>query len=89
MAIAFFFRRALDRIRVLPNFFLHRYASHRMFTMSRGWERYFYLLTFIFQGSSFLVPRAYAILRWTHHAYSDGPKDPHSPRNRPNALAMM
>jgi stearoyl-CoA desaturase (Delta-9 desaturase) len=60
-------------------FFLHRYASHKMFTMSRPWERFFYLLTFITQGSSFLNPRAYAILHRMHHAYSDTDKDPHSP----------
>jgi stearoyl-CoA desaturase (delta-9 desaturase) len=60
-------------------FFLHRYASHRMFSMSKGWERFFYLFTFILQGSSFLNPRAYAIMHRMHHAYSDTEKDPHSP----------
>jgi stearoyl-CoA desaturase (delta-9 desaturase) len=60
-------------------FFEHRYASHKMFTMSKGWERFFYLLTFITQGASFLNPRAYAILHRMHHTYSDTEKDPHSP----------
>lgn len=60
-------------------FFLHRYASHKMFTMNKAWERFFYLLTFIAQGSSFLNPRAYAIMHRMHHAYSDTEKDPHSP----------
>jgi stearoyl-CoA desaturase (delta-9 desaturase) len=60
-------------------FFLHRYASHKMFTTSKGWERFFYFLTFITQGSSFLNPRAYAIMHRMHHAYSDTEKDPHSP----------
>ena len=50
-----------------------------MFTTSKGWERFFYLLTFITQGSSFLNPRAYAIMHRMHHAYSDTEKDPHSP----------
>ena len=36
------------------SFFLHRYCAHRMFTMSKGWERFFYLCTVLFQGSSFL-----------------------------------
>lgn len=60
-------------------FFLHRYASHKMFSMTKFWERYFYFWTFITQGSSFLNPRAYAILHRMHHAYSDTEKDPHSP----------
>ena len=49
-------------------FFLHRYGAHRMFTLSRPAERMFYFLTFITQGASFLVPRAYAILHRMHHA---------------------
>ena len=24
-------------------FFLHRYGAHRQFTMSKGWERFFYV----------------------------------------------
>jgi stearoyl-CoA desaturase (Delta-9 desaturase) len=60
-------------------FFLHRYASHKMFRMNKSWERFFYLFTFVSQGSSFLNPRAYAILHRMHHAYSDTEKDPHSP----------
>ncbi len=60
-------------------FFLHRYGAHKMFTTSPFWEKFFYFLTFISQGSSFLNPRAYAILHRMHHAYSDTEKDPHSP----------
>ncbi|MBL8152130.1 MAG: acyl-CoA desaturase, partial [Blastocatellia bacterium] len=60
-------------------FFLHRYAAHGMFKMSKFWERTFYILTYISQGSSFLNPRAYAIMHRMHHAYSDTPADPHSP----------
>ncbi len=60
-------------------FFLHRYSSHKMFTMNKFWERFFYFFTFITQGASFLNPRAYAILHRMHHAYSDTEKDPHSP----------
>ena len=60
-------------------FFLHRYASHKMFKMNKFWERFFYTFTFISQGASFLNPRAYAILHRMHHAYSDTEKDPHSP----------
>lgn len=60
-------------------FFLHRYASHKMFTMNTFWERFFYGFTIFVQGSSFLNPRAYAIMHRMHHAYSDTEKDPHSP----------
>jgi stearoyl-CoA desaturase (delta-9 desaturase) len=70
-------------------FFLHRYGSHKQFTMSRGWERFFYLLTLFAQGSSFLVPRAYAYLHREHHAFSDTERDPHSPRFHRTPFSMM
>ena len=70
-------------------FFLHRYGAHRMFTMSKGWERFFYVLTYVTQGSSFLVPRGYAVLHRMHHAFSDTPRDPHSPRNHAGLMSMM
>lgn len=60
-------------------FFLHRYASHKVFSMNKFWERFFYLGTYIFQGSSFLNPFAYATMHKDHHAFSDTEKDPHSP----------
>jgi len=62
-------------------FFLHRYAAHRMFKMSKFWERFFYLFTFCMQGASHLNPRAYAIMHRMHHAYSDTEEDPHSPHH--------
>jgi len=74
---------------VSQTFFLHRYASHRVFTLSKFWERFFYFLTFVFQGASFLNPRAYAILHRMHHAYSDTEKDPHSPRFFPDIFSLM
>jgi stearoyl-CoA desaturase (Delta-9 desaturase) len=73
----------------MQTFFLHRYASHGMFRLSRPWERTFYLLTYLFQGSSYLVPRAYAYLHRAHHAYSDTEKDPHTPHRFTNAFSMM
>jgi stearoyl-CoA desaturase (delta-9 desaturase) len=63
----------------MQTFFLHRYGAHRMFTMSKGWERFFHLMTFLLQGSSYLNPRGYAILHREHHAFSDTERDPHSP----------
>ena len=70
-------------------FFLHRYGAHRMFTMSPGWERFFYLLAYLAQGPSFLVPRAYAILHRQHHTFADTEQDPHSPRFFSNVMSMM
>ena len=60
-------------------FFLHRYASHGLYTMGPLSEKVFFLLTFITQGSSFLNPAAYAVMHRRHHSCSDTPKDPHSP----------
>ena len=70
-------------------FYLHRYGAHKQFTMSHGWERFFHFCTYVFQGSSFLSPRGYAILHRMHHAYSDTDKDPHSPLNYTNVMTMM
>ncbi len=70
-------------------FFLHRYGSHRMFTMRKRWERFFYLFTFITQGASYLNPRAYAVLHRMHHAYTDTEQDPHSPAFSKNVFSMM
>ena len=70
-------------------FYLHRYAAHKMFTMNKFWEKFFFLFTYICQGSSFLSPRAYALLHRMHHAYSDTELDPHSPLFSNNAFDMM
>jgi len=70
-------------------FFLHRYASHKMFTTSKVFERILYLLDYICLGSSFLNPRAYAIMHREHHAYSDTEKDPHSPHFFKDVFRMM
>jgi stearoyl-CoA desaturase (Delta-9 desaturase) len=69
--------------------FLHRYSSHRMFAMSPAWERVFYAATFVTQGSSYLNPRAYAVMHRLHHAYSDTEQDPHSPKFFRDPLRMM
>src|ERR1700748_10857 len=68
---------------------MHRYASHKMFTMSKRTEKFFYFFTFITQGSSFLNPRAYAIMHRMHHAYSDTEKDPHSPHFIKDVWSLM
>src|SRR5688500_10435286 len=89
MVIAVFFLLHWQVSVFCQTFFLHRYGAHRQFTMSKGWERVFHLLTYVSQGSSFLSPRGYAILHRMHHAYSDTPEDPHSPRNHSNVFTMM
>jgi stearoyl-CoA desaturase (Delta-9 desaturase) len=73
----------------MQTFFLHRYAAHRMFTMSPRAERVFHLLTFLFQGSSYLRPGGYAMLHREHHAFSDTERDPHSPHTSKGFVDMM
>jgi stearoyl-CoA desaturase (Delta-9 desaturase) len=73
----------------MQSFFLHRYAAHKMYTVGRGRERLFHFVTWFAQGSSYLVPRAYAILHREHHAFSDTELDPHSPHNSSNPFTMM
>lgn len=70
-------------------FFLHRYAAHQMYTMKPFWEKVFYIMTYIFQGSSFLSPYAYGVMHRMHHAYADTEKDPHSPSYSKNLFDMM
>jgi len=60
-----------------------------MFKMEPFWEKFFHLVLLISQGSSFLNPRAYAILHRMHHAYSDTEKDPHSPHFFKDIFGMM
>ncbi len=60
-----------------------------MFKMSNFWEKFFYMFTFVAQGSSFLNPRAYAIMHRMHHAYSDTEKDPHSPHFIKDVWGLM
>jgi stearoyl-CoA desaturase (delta-9 desaturase) len=70
-------------------FYLHRYGAHHLFIMNKFWEKFFHALTYVSQGSSFLSPRAYAVLHRMHHAYSDSEKDPHSPHHATNLFTMM
>jgi stearoyl-CoA desaturase (delta-9 desaturase) len=57
--------------------------------MSKGWEKFFFLFAYITQGSSYLSPRAYAIMHRMHHAYTDTEQDPHSPSYDSNFFSMM
>jgi stearoyl-CoA desaturase (Delta-9 desaturase) len=60
-----------------------------MFTMNKFWEKFFYVLTWLLQGSSFLSPRTYGIMHRMHHAYADTEQDPHSPSFSNNLFDMM
>ena len=70
-------------------FFLHRYASHKAFTMSPFTEKVFYVLTWIFQGSNYLSPFGYGVMHRMHHAYADTENDPHSPTYDETIWNMM
>ncbi|WP_395092392.1 acyl-CoA desaturase [Vaginella massiliensis] len=70
-------------------FFHHRYAAHGMFKMSPFMEKVFHVLSFIFQGSSYLSPYAYGVMHRMHHAYADTEKDPHSPIFDKDLFNMM
>lgn len=70
-------------------FFHHRYWSHAMFTMSKRWERFFHLFTYVVQGSSYLSPRTYAVMHRLHHHHSDTEQDPHSPKYFKTILSLM
>src|SRR5687768_6410454 len=69
--------------------FHHRYSAYGIFTMSKAWERVFYVGCFIAQGSSYISAFAYGILHRLHHAHTDTHEDPHSPQNSHNLLMMM
>jgi len=60
-----------------------------MYTTGTKREKLFYFLTWFTQGSSFLIPRAYAVMHRMHHVYSDTEKDPHSPHFFKDVWHMM
>ena len=57
--------------------------------MSPFWEKFWYIYSWVTQGTSYLNARAYAILHRMHHAYSDTEKDPHSPHFFKDIYEMM
>ena len=74
---------------LLQSLFQHRYAAHRMSTMTPRAERSLHLLTALVQGSSYLEPRAYAVLHREHHAFADTEEDPHAPGSHRTVFGMM
>jgi len=43
-------------------FFITAIAAHMQFTISKFWQKVFYIFSYVSQGSSYLSPRAYAIM---------------------------
>ena len=89
MVILLFFVALWYSSLFFQTFFQHRYAAHGAFQMSSRWERFFFILTYVTQGSSYMSPRAYAIMHRMHHAFTDTEKDPHSPNFSSNIFSMM
>ena len=61
-------------------FFMHRYATHAMFQMSKKSEEFWYKFAGYTMGSSYLSPYAYALLQTMHHMHADKDGDPHPAR---------
>ncbi len=57
--------------------------------MSKTMERITFVLTWIFQGASYLSAYGYGVMHRMHHAYTDTEQDPHSPSHDDNMFAMM
>ncbi|MBL4643579.1 MAG: acyl-CoA desaturase [Flavobacteriaceae bacterium] len=70
-------------------FFLHRYAAHQSFKMSKLGEKVCFFLTWLTQGSNYLSAYGYGVMHRMHHAYADTEKDPHSPKYDDNLFSMM
>ena len=71
------------------SFFHHRYAAHNHFTMTKGWEKFFYICCFVTQGSSYISATSYGIMHRLHHANTDDEEDPHSPLFSKNIFALL
>ncbi|MGN7820911.1 acyl-CoA desaturase [Chitinophaga varians] len=89
MVIIIFFAASWYLSLFSQTFFQHRYAAHGAFTMNKGWERFFFIFTYITQGSSYMSPRAYGVMHRLHHAHTDTELDPHSPSYSSNIFSMM
>ena len=70
-------------------FFLHRYAAHQTYTMSKFGEKLCFILTWITQGSNYLSAYGYGVMHRMHHAFADTEKDPHSPSYSTGLFDMM
>jgi stearoyl-CoA desaturase (delta-9 desaturase) len=57
--------------------------------MSKGWEKFWFIMSLLTQGSSYLSPSAYGVMHRLHHAHADTEQDPHSPKYDDNLFKMM
>jgi stearoyl-CoA desaturase (delta-9 desaturase) len=89
LAILIFFAAHWYLSLFFQTFFLHRYAAHHAFTMSRTTEKVFFVLTWIFQGSNYLSAYGYGVMHRMHHAFADTEDDPHSPKYDETIWNMM
>ena len=71
------------------SFFHHRYSAHQMFTMPKWFEKFFFIFSFITQGSSYMSPKVYGVLHRLPHAHADTEEDPHSPKYSSNFMKLM
>ncbi len=89
MAILLFFVLHWYTSLFFQSIFHHRYAAHNLFSMSKTWERFFYIGCYLTQGSSYISAYTYGLMHRVHHAHTDKEEDPHSPLNEPNPFLMM
>lgn len=59
------------------SFFYHRVASHDLCTMSKAWQRFFFITTWISLGPGYMKAWVYGVMHRLHHRHSDTPEDPH------------
>ncbi len=71
------------------NFASASVSAMMMLTPAMTMELDTLMLTWIFQGSSYLSGYGYEIMHRMHHAYNFTAKDPHSPSHDDNLFAMM
>jgi stearoyl-CoA desaturase (delta-9 desaturase) len=89
LAVLIFFAAHWYLSLFFQTFFLHRYAAHHAFTMSKRTEKIFFVLTWIFQGSNYLSAYGYGVMHRMHHAFADTEDDPHSPKYDETIWNMM
>lgn len=89
MTVVYFFIIQWYASLFFQSFFHHRYAAHRVCSMSPFWEKMFFVGSFITQGSSYISAYAYGIMHRLHHVYTDKPEDPHTPTRSSNVFKLM
>ncbi|MDB2613465.1 hypothetical protein N9Y89_02005 [bacterium] len=52
-------------------------------------EKFFFVFSFVAQGSSYMSPKVYGILHRLHHEHADKEEDPHSPLFSTNFVTLM